>query len=444
MKVAFTFLCLLSSSIFAQQPFSPIEKSFPLKWKTKIGIASFKTNVIFNNGTLIIGSNGSNFMDFNGYDKQSGVYIINRKTGGIIKKIGGEELGDMDVNGTLFHNNKLYFGNDNEEFLCTNLDGKVLWRNPASGDIEHEPALISNKNKQYIVYATESGEVKAVDPETGLKIWNYYTPDFKGWKPGDNRMIFKVKAYFSNTNSFFIKPLLVDLNMDGVNDLLYVTYDEKIFAINGNDGKLLWKKSVDGLNFMIANIGTQNEPLIFVTHSVYNSNDIRLNKFDIINRKGNTVKQQIFGSNDYVSGLNTLNIDNGKIMFACRDSIMLIDKVGNYTTIPRTLIFDYVMYNGDTSKENRNGYDPLLANKTFLYKGLKSALVLYQRDYANSNIGFIEIVSIDQGKVLERYALPSASEMPPVIDDIDMDGKLDLLISGFDGYLYCYSLNIKK
>lgn len=444
MKVAFTFLCLLSSSIFAQQPFNPIEKSFPLKWKTKIGIASFKTNVVFNNGTLIIGSNGSNFMDFNGYDKQSGVYIINRKTGGIIKKISGEELGDMDVNGTLFHNNKLYFGNDNEEFLCTNLDGKVLWRNPASGDIEHEPALICNKNKQYIVYATESGEVKAVDPETGLKIWNYYTPDFKGWKPGDNRMIFKVKAYFSNTNSFYIKPLLVDLNKDGVNDLVYVTYDEKIFAINGNDGKLLWKKSVNGLNFMIANIGTQNEPLIFVTHSVYNSNDIRLNKFDIINRKGNTVKQQIFGSNEYVSGLNTLNIDNGKTMFACRDSIMLIDKVGNYTTIPRALIFDYVMYNGDTSKENRNGYDPLLANKTFLYKGLKSALVLNQRDYANSNIGFIEIVSIDQGKVLERYALPSASEMPPVIDDIDMDGKLDLLISGFDGYLYCYSLNIKK
>lgn len=444
MRISLSLLCFLCYATYAQQPFSPIEKSFPLKWKTKIGIASFKTNVVFNNGTLIIGSNGSNFMDYNACDKQSGVYVINRKTGGIIKKIGGEELGDMDVNGTLLLNNKLYFGNDNEEFLCTNLDGKVLWRNPASGDIEHEPVLISNKNGKYIVYATESGEVKAVDPETGLKIWNYYTPDFKGWKPGDNRMVFKVKAYFSNSNSFYIKPLLVDLNMDGVNDLVYVTYNEKIFAINGNDGKLLWKKSIDGLNFMIANIGTQKEPLMFVTHSAYNSNDIRKNKFDIINRKGNTIKQQIFGSSDYGSGLNALNIYNGKIMFACRDSIMLIDKVGNYTTIPRAVIFDYVMNNGDTSKENRNGYDPLLAINTFLYKGMKSALVLNQRDYANSNIGFVEIVSIDQGKVLERYALPSASEMPPIIDDIDMDGKLDLLISGFDGYLYCYSLNIKK
>ena len=444
MRISLSLLCLLCYASYAQQPFNPIEKSFPLKWKIKIGIASFKTNVVFNNGTLIIGSNGSNFMDYNTYDKNSGVYVINRKTGVIIKKIGGEELGDMDVNGTLFHNNKLYFGNDNEEFLCTNLDGKVLWRNPASGDIEHEPALLSNKNKQYIVYATESGEVKAVDPETGLKIWNYYTPDFKGWKPGDNRMIFKVKAYFSNTNSFYIKPLLVDLNKDGVNDLVYVTYDEKIFAINGYDGKLLWRKNYQGLNSMIANIGTQKEPLIFVTHSVYNSNDIRLNKFDIINRKGNIVKQQIFGSNDYVSGLNALNIDNGKIMFACRDSIMLIDKVGNYSTTSRVILYDYVSISGDLVKENRNGYSPILANNIFLYKGLKSALVLNQRDYANSNIGFVEIVSIDQGKVLERYALPSASEMPPVIDDIDMDGKLDLLISGFDGYLYCYSLNIKK
>ena len=444
MKVAFTFLCLLSTSIFAQQPFSSIEKSFPLKWKTKIGIASFKTNVVFNNGTLIVGSNGSNFMDYNAYDKQSGVYVINRKTGGIIKKIGGEELGDMDVNGTLLYNNKLYFGNDNEEFLCTNLDGKVLWRNPASGDIEHEPALLSNKNKQYIVYATESGEVKAVDPETGLKIWNYYTPDFKGWKPGDNRMVFKVKAYFSNTNSFYIKPLLVDLNKDGVNDLVYVTYDEKIFAINGNDGKLLWEKSIEGLNFMIANIGTKEEPLMFVTQSGYSSEDIRSNKFNIINRKGNIVKQQIFGSSDYIAGLNALNIDNDKTMFATRDSIMIINKNGNYTSFYRAVIFDDVRYNRDTTKENRNGYSPILANNIFLYKGLKSALVLNQRDYANSNIGFVEIVSIDQGKVLERYALPSASEMPPIIDDIDMDGKLDLLISGFDGYLYCYSLNIKK
>jgi hypothetical protein len=123
---------------------------------------------------------------------------------------------------------------------------------------------------------------------------------------------------------------------------------------------------------------------------------------------------------------------------------MLIDKVGNYSTNSRVILYDYVSINGDWVKENRNGYSPILANNIFLYKGLKSALVLNQRDYANSNTGFVEIVSIDQGKVLERYALPSASEMPPVIDDIDMDGKLDLLISGFDGYLYCYSLNIKK
>jgi hypothetical protein len=132
------------------------------------------------------------------------------------------------------------------------------------------------------------------------------------------------------------------------------------------------------------------------------SNDIRKNKFDIINRKGNTVKQQIFGSSDYGSGLNALNIDNGKLIFACRDSIMLIDKVGNYSTIPRAVIFDYVMYNGDTTKENRNGFCPLIANNIFIYKGMKSALVLNQSDYSNINEGFVEIISIDQGKVLER------------------------------------------
>ncbi|MEN9883923.1 MAG: hypothetical protein RLZZ420_1140, partial [Bacteroidota bacterium] len=41
---------------------------------------------------------------------------------------------------------------------------------------------------------------------------------------------------------------------------------------------------------------------------------------------------------------------------------------------------------------------------------------------------------------LAKYALPDIGEMPPVIRDVDVDGKLDLLINCFDGQLYCYSL----
>jgi outer membrane protein assembly factor BamB len=132
-----------------------------------MGSASFKTNLLVANNELIIGSNGTDFMDYLITDKSSGIYRIDRKTGSVIRHFANESYGDMDVNGILLYNDRLYFGNDNEEFLCTSLDGKILWRNPSSGDIEHEPILINNIGIQQIVYATEMGEVKAIDPTTG-------------------------------------------------------------------------------------------------------------------------------------------------------------------------------------------------------------------------------------------------------------------------------------
>ena len=148
----------------------------------------------------------------------------------------------MDVNGLLAYNNKYYFGNDNDEFICMDISGKTHWTNFTSGDIEHEPVLIKINQQHVIVYASETGEVRAVNPDNGKTIWEYYSPNFKGWKPGDNRAVFKVKSFFKNSTDFFTKPLITDLNKDGVNDLLYMTYPKEIFAINGKTGQLLWKK----------------------------------------------------------------------------------------------------------------------------------------------------------------------------------------------------------
>ena len=95
-----------------------------------------------------------NFMDYQLTDKKSRVYHIDRRTGKIRKHFGNEVIGDMDVNGILEWNDRLYITNDNEELMCTSIDGNVIWIKPASGDIEHEPVLIKGKNGNYIVYAT--------------------------------------------------------------------------------------------------------------------------------------------------------------------------------------------------------------------------------------------------------------------------------------------------
>lgn len=267
--------------------FAPIESEFPVIWKADIGAASFRSNAVFNGDDIIIGSNGSRFMDYNIMDSKSGVYVLNAKTGRIKSKICTELLGDMDVNGVLLYNGKLYFGNDNEEFLCTTYDGKIIWRNPTSGDIEHEPVFIQNKGVKQIIYASELGEVTAINPETGKTIWQYFTPEFSGWKPGDNRSIFKVKAFFSNTASFFIKPQISDINLDGTKDLIYLTRDNKIIAINGSNGKLLWKKEFKGYYFddFISMTGETNNPLFVLNNRIYDSIYNSTNTISFLDRK---------------------------------------------------------------------------------------------------------------------------------------------------------------
>ena len=69
-------------------------------------------------------------------------------------------------------------------------------------------------------------------------------------------------------------------------------------------------------------------------------------------------------------------------------------------------------------------------------------IILNQQDPANHTSGFIEIYSLTAHKVIERFSLPMPSEFPPIIEDINKDGNLDLLINCYNGYLYCYDLKV--
>jgi outer membrane protein assembly factor BamB len=446
MRLIFLATSLFTVSFFGPNKppkYAPIEEHFSLNWSTQMGSASFKTNLVITNGDLIIGSNGDGFMDYFITDKSSGVYRIDRKTGAVIKHFANESYGDMDVNGILLLNNRLYFGNDNEEFLCTSLDGKIIWRNPASGDIEHEPVLINNRGIQQIVYATETGEVKAVEPTTGKELWSYYIPYFEGWKAGDNRSIFKVKSYFTNTNSFYTKPVELDLNADGVMDLVYLTYDSKLYAINGASGKLLWlNEKYDRNEIVLMPTGTKNEPsLTFFTvtyDSVYNATNylVTLNKF------GKEISKSKMPKSNSGMGINFLALDN--LFIVQRDSLLEINNQGQYKAYSRSNFYPTIDYLGKNVIEVRNGYESLISNRVFSYKGDPNCvIILNQQDHANYKNGFIEIFSLTEHKVIERFSLPMPSEFPPIIEDINKDGNLDLLINCYDGYLYCYDLKVK-
>lgn len=417
-----------------------IENRSRLIWKTKIGAASFRSNVLFVGNRLFIGSNGDNFKDYSVSEPNSGVYAIDRTTGKKIKHFAGELFGDMDVNGLLLYNKRLYFGNDNEEFLCTDLNGKIIWRNPTSGDIEHEPVLLKTGKGISIVYAAESGEAKAVDPENGNIRWAYYPPDFNGWKPGDNRTLFKVKAWFNNGNGFFTKPLLEDLNGDNVQDLIYCGYDDRLIALNGSSGKKMWQTE-ESVGQGFAFVGSGENRRIVGLETKYSDNyTIKKNEFNYYSLNGKKMNTITFDANSSGNGLNFLQIDKEHVLLNGRTETYVVGANREITSIDRSQLYvDSGYYS--RREEYRNGYSPLFANRTIqLSNGKRGIVVLNQHEYSNYNYGFLEIVSLDDQSVVDRISFPSGSEMPPVIEDVDQDGDLDILISGYDGYLYCYEL----
>ena len=66
MRLTFVALSFLPLSFFSPDKpdtYPPIEDHFEMHWSTQMGAASFRSNVIVTNNSLIVGSNGLDFMD---------------------------------------------------------------------------------------------------------------------------------------------------------------------------------------------------------------------------------------------------------------------------------------------------------------------------------------------------------------------------------------------
>ena len=110
--VGILFSCLAFASRKISNNLDPQEISdLKINWSAPIGNVSFRTNIDFLDGNLIIGSNGGNYMDYF-IDKGNGVYILDPKTGKTQLNFANESFGDMDVNGVLVYKDRIYFGND--------------------------------------------------------------------------------------------------------------------------------------------------------------------------------------------------------------------------------------------------------------------------------------------------------------------------------------------
>jgi hypothetical protein len=379
---------------------------------------------------------------------RNGVHIINRKTGKPIRNFANESFGDLDVNGTLIHNNLIYFGNDNDEFICADFKGKIKYSLPVSGDVESQAVLIKNRGADVLVFGTEAGELRAINPKTGKTIWQHFHKDFDGWKMGDNRLVFKVKTHFKSTFLFFEKPIVRDLNSDGVKDLIY-TINGQFYSVNGKNGKLLAQFDIQedfekwdqpGLLFVSSN----QESLIFskdnkgkqlVTVLKYSHRPIpdsyRTDGYGlhmvVYDMDGNIVESKLIDKK--VKSRNFIRVPNTRII-CTGDVVFHFDK--NWE-IERKIELHKI------KKIQDDYFSFYLSDQLIKYEKHQCIVMLFQ--YKN----LVAFYDVDTGSVVRTFELKKRSEFIPQVLDANKDGNMDLLIADDSNMLRCIDLgpNVK-
>lgn len=427
-------VCLMASvyssaGIMAQ---ANIESVFKLKWKTKIGLTSYRTNIIYHKGMVVVGSNGQerNATD----DDQDGVYIINAKTGKIVRHILPTQGDDQDVNGVAIAQKKLFFGSDHNRFYCYSLKGKKLWeyttfatQGKAQGDVEGCPVLAKLNGDKYLdpVFLVEGVGLVALDGKTGKELWKY--------------------TYMHGEGAFMASPVVYDANKDGTPDVIFGgkgkatnrnSYGNYFFALNGKNGQELWKKPVYSGHKTSPILVKQGRETYLVAAESYSdvhfldpSNGKRLRYINL-----NEFDGGISGlySSPIISPKGSLII--GSAWWGKNDGVWVTP------TQPKHFVND------------RNGDKVLKKNQRKFYKAGRVSSSAFVADVLGKKayqLGICteggELLLFDeQGGLLKRFKLPSGVEAMPLVKDIDRNRKLNILVAGYDGYLYCYEAPKKR
>ncbi len=413
-------LIITTLSVSAQKN---IDAVFDLKWKTQIGKTNFRSNIIFHNNYIIATSvgNASNSLK----DSQDGIYIIEPKTGKIVNHINPEKIGDSDVNGVAAYKDKIYFGNDNGNFYCYNLNGQEQWKfNVGFGkDVESTPALLNVNGEEaaYVAFNVEGHGLIVLNSTTGQKVWEY--------------------IYLYDDGSYMNAPAVFDVNQDGSDDVIfggkkeanvYDNYGNYVLVLDGKNGELIWEN--------IINSGIQASPLVlkFKKHTEILITEAysNLNFFDL---KGNRLRAINLDNPDIgISGLfSTPAVSrDGSIMVGTswwgqNDGIWFLPQITK-------------KFNKNTTHLKGTAQEYTVTANVSASPVIADVLGTPKPQFCICSENGKMYIFSQNGELLEKLNLRAGVEETMFVKNIDKDKYNEILVACLDGFLYCYKSKSKR
>lgn len=200
------------------------KRTLTAKWTARVGKTTFRTTMAITGDKLVIGTHGDSLKGLN--EASDGVYVLEAKTGKVVKKIAPPGTGDKDVGGIALDGTAVVFGTDNGYVVKASLDGVTAWTTKLGGKVRPAPALarLRPSGALDVVVGDENGTLHALDGDTGKPLWTRDT--------GKNDY---------DAGGFVAGATIARLDGDAIDDVIAGARDGVLVAYNGRDGQEMWR-----------------------------------------------------------------------------------------------------------------------------------------------------------------------------------------------------------
>lgn len=412
--LSFFGIVLFMNLSFSQEEF---KSHFPLKWKSKIGITTYRTNILEEGGFIYLGSNGLERRS--NVDSLDGVFKIDPKSGKIIQSYQSQLLGDNDATAIALKDGKLYFGTDNYYFYCFDeKSGQELWKYATPFDVESAPCIadLDSDGEDEVVFCVQRHGVYCLNTKDGSEKW-------------------KLDSISSHSGN--VAPLVVDCNNDGVLDVIggfrgtpensklasfkMDHYGDYLLALDGKTGLPIWSKSAGSGIHASPFLYEEGGELRIVSIAAYGG-------LQVLNLKGELIKDMGFGYNMFMS----------PVMY--KTTLLLANRIYGF--------------GDDLFERNENDFNKYIGSGSqdieMELGATRSATTVVADVRGNGQMQFIAVneegqlaMCNEDSTEIVQYTFPAGAEATPLVKDVDGDGFLEILIASLDGNLYCYETKSK-